>query len=282
MLKLNDIAVDLNKFPDGTMLMKADLYNKYCRCQRDAKNKGENVMVSITWFYENDTELIALIYLTRHLQTKGFTDIRLNMPYVPNARQDRVKKDEDVFTLKYFTEVINSLGFSAVTVLDVHSNVGLALINNVRERDPSYFITKAVSDIKDRNNDVEPFIFYPDAGAEKRYGNMLQMPCAYGVKTRDWETGQLADEIQVYGTDVTDLQGKPVLIVDDICSRGGTFVRAAKALKKLNAGKIYLYVTHCENTILDGVLLTDGYVEEVYTTNSVFKEKHERIHVMHL
>ena len=71
-----------------------------------------------------------------------------------------------------------------------------------------------------------------------------------------------------------------VLIVDDICSRGGTFYHSAKALKNLGAGEIYLYVSHCENSILEGDLLTSNLVEKVFTTNSIFTKQHEKITVM--
>ena len=55
------------------------------------------------------------------------------MPYIPNARQDRVKGPEDVFTLKYFANVINALGFRTVTVLDPHVKAiyGIALTTSI-------------------------------------------------------------------------------------------------------------------------------------------------------
>ena len=77
-----------------------------------------------------------------------------------------------------------------------------------------------------------------------------------------------------------DIKGKNILIVDDICSRGGTFYHSAKKLKELGANKIYLYISHCENTILEGDLLTSGLIEKVFTTNSIFTKKHEKIEVL--
>ena len=75
------------------------------------------------------------------------------------------------------------------------------------------------------------------------------------------------------------VKGSNVLIVDDICSRGGTFYHSAKALKEAGANKIYLYITHCENTILEGEVLMSGLIEKVYTTNSIFTKEHEKIEV---
>ena len=45
------------------------------------------------------------------------------MPYIPNARKDRAHREKDVFTLKYFANIINSLNFDNVYVLNPHSNV---------------------------------------------------------------------------------------------------------------------------------------------------------------
>lgn len=65
-----------------------------------------------------------------------------------------------------------------------------------------------------------------------------------------------------------------VLIVVDICSRGGTFFHAAKALKAAGAKSVSLYVTHLERTvILDETASTDGLVDHIYTTKSIFPEE---------
>jgi ribose-phosphate pyrophosphokinase len=114
----------------------------------------------------------------------------------------------------------------------------------------------------------------------KRYSDMAQMEYAFGIKKRNWETGKI-EGLDVAGC-VDKINGSNILIVDDICSRGGTFYHSAKKLKELGANKIYLYVTHCENTILDGDLLTSGLIEKVYTTNSIFTKEHQKIEVFEL
>ena len=70
------------------------------------------------------------------------------------------------------------------------------------------------------------------------------------------------------------------LIIDDICSYGGTFYYSAKKLKELGADKIYLYVTHCENNILNGELLKDNLIEKVFTTESIFTESNKKIEII--
>lgn len=263
MIKLNGKQVELGKFPDGTILMKEAVARDF-RIARVAE---------LTWLYENNEELIGLIYLTRHLQSHGIEDIHLHMPYIPNARQDRVKNDEDVFTLKYFAEIINSLHFKSVRVLDPHSSVSEALIDRIVIDTPKNNIEKVIGKIEKDNN--EPVMFYPDEGAMKRYTGMINRPYTFGMKKRNWENGEIQG-LEVLGR--TELvNGRDVLIVDDISSRGGTFYFSAKALKEIGAGDIYLYVSHCENTILEGNVLTGGLIKKVYTTNSIFTAQHDMI-----
>jgi ribose-phosphate pyrophosphokinase len=109
---------------------------------------------------------------------------------------------------------------------------------------------------------------------------MIEMPYAFGIKKRDWTTGKI-EGLDVAGS-VDKIKDSNILIIDDICSRGGTFYHSAKKLKELGAKKIYLYITHCENTILEGELLTSGLIERVYTTNSIFTKEHEKIEVFKL
>ena len=263
MIKCNEKIVNLNHFPDGTLLIK--------------ELAPENEKVVLTWLYENNEEMVALYFLANHLKSKGIKEIELNMPYIPNARQDRVKAKEDVFTLKYFAKMINSLGFSKVTVLDPHSYVSEALIDNICVKTPKENVEK-VLDVITEGGKEDVLLFYPDEGAMKRYSAMCDKPYVFGMKKRDWTTGQIQG-LDVQGQ--TELiKGSKVLIVDDICSRGGTFYHSAKALKNLGAGEIYLYVSHCENSILEGDLLTSNLVEKVFTTNSIFTKQHEKITVM--
>ena len=260
MIKLNEQIIEQNHFPDGTPLLK--VLSKY----------SYNFSNVIRWHYESNEELITLIFLVKHLHGLGINKIDLSMPYLPNARQDRIKNPEDVFTLKYFAEVINSLNFRNVQMMDVHSNVGVALINCGISCFPYLPIRAAKSKCK------PDMVFFPDEGAMKRYSAEVKMPYAFGIKNRDWETGEIKS-LEVHGEDVKD---KKILIIDDICSRGGTFYHSAKRLKELGAKEIYLYITHCENTILEGELLTSGLIEKVYTTNSIFTKEHEKIEVFEI
>ena len=265
MLKLNGKAIELGHFPDGTLLIKEDVPKEYSG-GREAR---------VTWKFEKNEELIALVFLTRHLKEHGVEKIHLYMPYIPNARQDRVKTDEDVFTLKYFAEIINSLGFASVTVLDPHSTVSEALIDRVVIKTPKEYIERVIGEIGSDNL----MAFFPDEGAMKRYSSTAALPYAFGIKKRDWASGKIIG-LDAAG-ETERIPGSRVLIIDDICSRGGTFYHSAKKLKELGADEIYLYISHCENSILQGEVLTCGLIKKVFTTDSLLTENHEKIEVFY-
>lgn len=262
MILYNHKKVEIEHFPDGTIRMK---------------EKIERTKTAVlTWKYEREEELVALMFLTRHIKSKGVKEICLELPYFPNARFDRVKSEEEVFTLKYFCEMINGLGYQKVRVLDPHSYVGEALLDRIEVQSPQEYVEKVRMELEKSGEEV--LFFYPDEGAMKRYSGMFDRPFVYGLKNRDWATGRIKDLSLAGQTE--QIKGRKVLIVDDICSRGGTFYHSAKALKEAGAKEIYLYISHCENSILEGELLKMDLVKRIYTTDSIFTKEHEKVEVM--
>lgn len=269
MIKINNKLVTQAHFPDNSLRIETE----YTTPMLDLSWLGKSANTKIiTWHYENDAELFTIICLRKHYAND---DVILDMPYCPHARMDRVKTSSEFFTLKHFADVINSLNFQEVRILDPHSNVCTALLNNVVVSNPNQHISKVLEKIGSNNL----VAFYPDEGAMKRGTDYLRGAYAFGIKKRDWETGKILG-LELMNKDV--VKDRDVLIIDDICSRGGTFYHSAKALKEAGAKNIYLYVTHCENTILEGELITSGLVEKVYTTNSIFTKEHEKIEVFKL
>lgn len=256
MIKLNDEFFEQRAYPDGTPLIRA--ISPFTH--------------DIAWHFDSMDELFTISCIARHLQERGFKTT-LFMPYIPNARMDRIKTHEDVFTLKYFCEAINSLNFASVSVLDPHSPVSAGLLDRVTCMEPLRLIERARHEIFLKMNE-NPFFVYPDEGAMKRYQKNGQY--VFGIKHRDWETGQIQG-LELVGEIPVD---RPALIVDDICSRGGTFIHTAAKLKEFGVKSVFLCVTHCENTILSGDLLNGEYIDGVFTTDSIFRGTHPMISVI--
>ena len=256
MITVNDAKVEVNHFPDGTQSIKFPnvvVHKAY--------------PVQVQWCYDSDEELFTLSCTVDWIRRRygKNTEISLFMPYVPNARMDRIKNPNENFSLKVFANFINSLELDDVMVYNVHSNVSEALINNVCNSSPNLDVLACIEE-------YEPdVIFFPDEGACKRYADLQAvkksgLPVTFGIKKRDWQTGK------ILGLDVVsdiDLTGKKVLIVDDICSAGGTFKFSAIKLKELGASDVALYVSHCEDNIQNGDLLKTDLISKIYTTDSI-------------
>ena len=304
MIYLNETPFKMTRFPDGTC-GKFD-FNPF--------NIHNWDNWKIDWRYESDEELVELMYLVNHIrQNFGNKDIFLYLYYIPNARMDRTKnKQKEIFTLKYFCDFINSLKFDEVFVLDPHSDVSVALLNNVVVKEDllNILINKTLSNVFYIEQE-KPIIYFPDAGAVKRYsflGCFKNYEYIYGVKTRDWSTGKIngieicnkngykientisvdcetkgvGGDMPIENTVITSpISNRVILMVDDIVSYGGTLSYSADKLKEYGVGNIYAYATHAENSVIDeekSSLLKNfknKTVKMLFTSNSIFNKESE-------
>ena len=253
-VKINGIEFGNELFPNNERIFKS-LPWQIC-----AQN-----FIRVDFKYETDFDIWKLIVAKKYLDDKfNGTVIVLNMLYVPYSRMDR-EIEGYAFSLKYFCDLINSLNFHQVKVLDTHSNVAEALINHLYKINVQDFVDKV---IEKENPD---YIFYPDSGALKRYSETIKLPenigVFYGNKQRDLNTGKILKFELINCPE--DIKDKNVLIVDDLCSKGGTFIASAELIKNVGAKRVCLYVSHCEDSIFDGKILKTDFINMVYTSNSV-------------
>ncbi|MFD2907561.1 ribose-phosphate diphosphokinase [Flavobacterium ardleyense] len=191
----------------------------------------------------------------------------LVIPYFPSARQDRVMVKGEPLSVKVYADIINNLNFKKVLVLDAHSEVTPALLNNCEAIPNHNFIKEVLAKI-----DTNVKLISPDGGALKKIykvseflGGVEVVECS---KSRNVKTGKLTG-FKVY---YDDLGGEDCLIVDDICDGGGTFIGLANELKNKNAGKLYLAVTH--GIFSKGFEELEKYFTHIYTTDSVKEISH--------
>lgn len=258
MISLNKEKIEFGQFPNGETRIVTNM---------DLLAKENNTIVLK---YENDSDLLKLMFVKRHLDALNPVSCSLTIRYMPYSRQDRVE-ESSVFTLKYVCQFINSLQFTTVVVEEPHSDVTPALLTNCTTKYPTVeLLSKVVAEIGfDKEKD---YLFYPDAGAQKRYSSKNPgYKELVGFKKRDFKTGRI-ESLQIVGAD--SLVGSKVIIVDDLCSRGGTFILSAEKLKEIGATDIYLVVAHCEETIFAGdIPSSPQLITKVFTTDSIINGK---------
>lgn len=261
MIKLNGNVINFKQFPNNEVMLDVTVLN-YCK---------EDFAQSIMFRFDNDSTLMHLFLLKSFLTDNGFKDIDLVISYMPYSRMDRLS-DSYVFSLKYISNFINSMKFSRVFVAESHSDVTPALL----DRAINIILVEALLKNAVENIGFDPevdYIYFPDVTAEKRYSKYCkEYPNQLiGMKDREFGTGHI-NGIKVIG----EIKGDTpkIIMIDDLCSKGGTFIGGAKALKEMGAGEIFLVVAHCENTIFQGIVLEGEYIEHVFTTNSIIDVQH--------
>jgi len=203
--------------------------------------------------------IMELCLATNALRRLGIKRIELVMPYIPYARQDKVAYLGQPLSIVVFADIINSMNYDKVHVLDPHSPVSMALINNSFDFDQSGIYKELI------RGATNYCLVSPDAGAEKRTHKIAAIlgvnDMVFCSKTRESKTGSIVG-IKVHAH---DLNGKDCYIVDDICAGGRTFFEIATELRKLNCGKIFLYVSH--GIFCNGTEQLRTVIDKIYTTN---------------
>jgi ribose-phosphate pyrophosphokinase len=268
-LENSDIKYKVSNFPDGQQAITLDLENT------NFESEPQSVTINSRLNSFLDLELIvcanqALIELGVKHHSFKLKEISLYVPYFLGARSDRKFLNGQSNYLKtVITPIINLQKFSRVTILDPHSDVLEACINNFQKITNVSFAKDAISDINGKITLVSP-----DAGALKKiYDVATAVECTDVIvanKLRDLKTGK------IIRTEVPNLDHEPgsktFVIVDDICDGGRTFVEIAKAIrdvrdKEIFNDKIYLVVTH--GIFTAGFEELEKWFTGVYTTNSV-------------
>ena len=246
MIFLNGHEVTPTIFPDQTsQVWKLSL--------DDMNRRVVNGAISeIEWIFESENEFMHIAQLKDLLDTISHK-VYLTVPYLPYARQDKGIQRESTFALHTFAKLLNALKFDRVTCFDPHSDVARRIINNFREELPDSII-EALS------TELGALLCFPDKGAVEKYSRMNK-PYIYGEKIRDRLTGWITD---YHLSDTGSLEGTIILIIDDICDGGATFVHLVKRLKLNKAQAVHLFVSH--GIFSKGTqILHDSGIDRIFT-----------------
>lgn len=283
-IEKSDIKYQISRFPDGQQNIVIDRhsYNNY---GPESSSFYIHKVVYIKSRLNNWLDLELIICAVASLRELGVEEIYLYVPYIVGARSDRkFKEGGNNYIKDVIAPVINSLNFKSVICIDPHSDVLEACIKGFRKESnlklltTSLFgISKEIAGVKgiysgmlNKSEYLDKFILIsPDAGASKKIYKLAEQIGYKGdiiicSKSRD-EQGKLS-RIEV-PLSVMDLE-KDVIIIDDICDGGATFINIAKELNKHDGfeSKIYLIVTH--GIFSKGFEELNKYFDSIYCTNS--------------
>ena len=266
-LTLNDpegspIKFKISKFPDGQQTVDVTPW--------DVRRYSSNI-IQISSRLTSFKDLELIICANQALKNNGAEKVSLYVPYFLGARSDRQFQEGGVNYLKQvICPIINSQNFHSVHVLDPHSDVLEACLNNYHKEDNFKLVKEALTNIDNRDGAQERIcLVSPDAGAYKKIFDVAKK---FGIrniitatKVRDIVTGNI---IRTEVPDLEEMEGKMFVIIDDICDGGRTFVELAAEIRNhTHNSKIYLVVTHG--------IFSNWYedlrpvIDQIFTTNSV-------------
>lgn len=239
--------------------------------------------------YKDSSTFIKLLLLDSVLAK---TNYKFNYVfwYLPYSRMDRIKDQGTAFSLKIIAELINNLkSRKKVYTLDSHSDVSLALINNIEDINSRFSFAEKILSSRPGMKAAKILVF-PDSGARKRFGDNKFLNTFNSIivceKTRDFNTGKILNVIAKIekSDDMMEYNiPKEVYIIDDICSYGGTFIAVKKAVKELlkkSKLEFNLIVTHTEDVIEKGEVLKE--YNKIFTTDSLITIEHPKINILNL
>ena len=242
--------VELKRFSDG------ELWVKY---KENIRGGDVFIIQSTNPPSENFLELLIMLDAAKRSSASTVTAV---IPYFGYARQDRKDQPRVAITAKLVSNLITKAGADRVIAMDLHA----AQIQGFFDIPSDHLYASTVfMDIWKKNED-NLVVVSPDIGGIKlarAYSRRLNVPLVVIDKRRPKQNK--AEVMNIIG----DVNGKDVLLVDDIIDTGGTFVSAIEALKEAGANKIFGAVTH---PILSGDAvenIENSSITKLYVTDSV-------------
>lgn len=206
------------------------------------------------------------LFLLKSLKDANPKLNEITIPCMFQQQHDRRFNSNESFELKLVCNFINSCNFEKVKVFHPHSDVTPALLNNCEVIDNQNFIINVLRPIYHTLGTAmnKCILMSSDAGGFKSLMKLCKQINWQGETYSASKARERDKLIQII--DRTDFQGKDILLIDDICVYGGTFIGLAKILKEKNVGKLYLAVSHI--TVENPNPQLFDLFNVVFTTNS--------------
>lgn len=239
---------------------------------------------------EVNTYLMELLIMIDALKRASAGRITAVIPYYGYARQDRKAKARDPISAKLVANLIEAAGADRLLTMDLHA----AQIQGYFDIPVDNLIGGPILADYFNGLGIEDLVVVsPDLGSvtrSRKFADMLDAPIAIIDKRRP--KANVSEIMNIIG----EIEGKNVILVDDLIDTAGTICNAAAALKEMGAKDVYACCTHAvlsgpaferiENSaikrlvVLDTILLPDTKVKEnmkVLSVAPIFAESIRRI-----
>jgi ribose-phosphate pyrophosphokinase len=241
----------VTSFPDGE-----------CRVKINENIRGRDIYIvqpTSPPTNQNLMELLILIDAARRASAYRITAV---IPYFGYARQDRKDQPRVPITAKLVANLLTAAGADRVLTIDLHAQQIQGFFDI--PVDHLYAAPVLIRYIQQKKLD-NLMVVSPDVGGLKlasAYAEALKTTMAIVAKRRKSPTETEATHI------IGDVEGKNILLVDDLTETAGTLASAAEILKKNGAKEIYAGVTHAVFTHLAHERLRNSQIVELITTDT--------------
>ncbi len=242
---------EIRRFSDGELSTEIDESVRRC-----------HVFVLQSTCPPTNEHLMELLILTDALKRASAMSVTAVIPYYGYARQDRKVKPRAPITAKLIADLITTSGISRVVTVDLHAGQIQGFFNI--PVDHIYSAPVMLKHIKENRNNGDLVIVSPDAGGMERaraFAKGLNAGLAMTDKRRP--NPNQAEIMNVIG----DVEGKSVILFDDLVDTAGTAIQAAEALVRNGAKSASLCCTHgvfsgnalerIKDSVLEEVIITD-------------------------
>ncbi|EGL3777650.1 ribose-phosphate pyrophosphokinase [Campylobacter upsaliensis] len=261
-LPLSDAGV--KRFSDGEISV-----------QIDESVRGKDVFIIQSTCAPANDNLMELLILTDALRRSSANSITAIIPYFGYARQDRKANPRVPISAKLVADLIEAAGIDRVATIDLHAGQIQGFFNIPVDNLYGSIVFNDYIKSKHFKNAV---VGSPDIGGIARARSVakkLGLDIIIVDKRRE-----KANESEVMNI-IGDVNGKDVVLVDDIIDTAGTIVKAAKALKEKGANSVMACCTHA---VLSGEAyerIAKGDLDELVITDTIsLKKEHEKIKVL--
>jgi ribose-phosphate pyrophosphokinase len=216
--------------------------------------------------------LARLLFFLGALRDASAGRLTAVVPYLAYARKDRKTKPRDPVTTRYVAALFEAVGIDQIVVMDVHNPA--AYQNAFRCHSDhleagTLFVEHFAASLREAGENV--VVLSPDAGGVKRaelFRQKLQRVLGRDITSAFMEKQRSAGIVSGEAL-VGEVEGRTVLVIDDLISTGTTLTRAARACKKLGARRIVAAATHGIFVGDANQRLADPALERVVVTNTL-------------